>query len=191
LTYLEWSAKLIDSLAWPITSIILVVLLRSPLSDVLLTISKLKFKGLEVDFSKEKEAVNYAAQKVQNYESRLPEAYKEPEFLDEARQISRISPESAIMLTWKNIDAELAATAHRNGMQLKSRSPVSSQKVIYTLQGENILDENIVNLILAMRDLRNKAVHGHSETVGLTERDALSYIENASLIIHALQNAKT
>lgn len=191
MSILEWTSKLVDSLAWPITTIVIVVLLKKPISNALLTISKLKFKDLEVDFTKEKEAVKEAAQKLQEKESRLPKSYKEPAFLSEARQIAGLSPDSAIMLTWKNLTAELSAAAHRNGMQQKSRSPVTDQKVIYTLKGAHVLNENIANLVAAMRELRNKTAHSHSETAGLTEQDAMEYIENASFVIYALQSNNT
>ena len=45
--------RIIDILAWPTTIIIVVALLRSPLSDLLPTLKKLKYKDLELEFERE------------------------------------------------------------------------------------------------------------------------------------------
>ncbi len=47
MTLLEWTASIISSLAWPATVLITTLLLRKPLSQVILTISKIKYGKLE------------------------------------------------------------------------------------------------------------------------------------------------
>jgi len=187
----EWSAKVIESLAWPITTIILVFLLRTPLTKVLLTLSKLKYKGLELDFSKELEAVKEAASKVVKDLHEPTKLVEQPAFIIDAKEVSKISPQSAIMLVWTNLESELASAAHASGMQQQSRAVVSPIKIINTLVGEKVLDQNLANLVMAMKELRNKTVHMHSEVSELSEQDASNYIDNAILVLDGLRRKKT
>ncbi len=49
---LEFIASIIDSLAWPLAIVVLIFILRMPLGKLIPFLERLKFKGLELDFTK-------------------------------------------------------------------------------------------------------------------------------------------
>ena len=51
--WLQFLSSVVGSLAWPATVLALVVLLRAPVTRVLLTLTRLKYKDLELDFGRE------------------------------------------------------------------------------------------------------------------------------------------
>jgi hypothetical protein len=71
---LTFFTHLVDFLAWPIVAIILVILLRSPISKLLLLIVKIRYNDLEIWFSKEMASIK---SEVSNQE--LPNLTKEEE----------------------------------------------------------------------------------------------------------------
>jgi hypothetical protein len=49
----DFISSIVNSLAWPITVIIIILLLKHPIRDLIKRIGKLKIKDIEADFSKE------------------------------------------------------------------------------------------------------------------------------------------
>src|ERR1051325_1135276 len=109
--WLAFFASIIASLAWPLTVIILVILLRDPLTRVLLTLTHLKYKDLEIDFKRELEELEEKAKaidvKPQLPEIRASEKKDTLQFLAEARQLAAQWPEGAVTLAWQAVEHEL------------------------------------------------------------------------------------
>ncbi|HTQ99584.1 MAG TPA: hypothetical protein VMH83_06320, partial [Candidatus Acidoferrum sp.] len=49
---MEYAIRLVDILAWPITVLIVTLVLRSPLVQIIPLIKKLKYKDFEVEFER-------------------------------------------------------------------------------------------------------------------------------------------
>jgi hypothetical protein len=50
---LQFIASLISSLAWPVAIVLIILILRKPLSQIILSLQKLRYKELQLDFSQE------------------------------------------------------------------------------------------------------------------------------------------
>ncbi|MEF7438278.1 hypothetical protein V4V36_13570 [Paenibacillus lautus] len=53
MTALEFTSSIVNTLAWPIIVTIIILILKKPLTQLLLSISKFKYNNLEMDFGKE------------------------------------------------------------------------------------------------------------------------------------------
>ena len=51
--WITFLSKLIDSVVWPVSIIILALIFRSPLSELIQVLKKFKYKGFELEFDSE------------------------------------------------------------------------------------------------------------------------------------------
>src|SRR3546814_13991241 len=99
-------ASLVESLAWPLTTLALFMLLRKPLTQILLTLTKLKYKDIELDFGRELRQITEEAMQVEVRPVPTPpiRAIGGPkvadELLEEAEKLSDEFPEPAVSVAW-------------------------------------------------------------------------------------------
>ncbi len=60
---MEYAVPIVDSLAWPFTVVVLVLLFREPLKSLVLSIARFKYKGLEISFRSTLQTVKSEANK--------------------------------------------------------------------------------------------------------------------------------
>lgn len=175
---LTFISEVIKSLAWPVATVLLALMLRKPVTELITFLRKLKYKELEMEFSKEvaelKAEVNtqeLAASEPldvrQNAESRL-------------LKLVNFSTRAAIMEAW--IEVESAATEVASSFW--SQPPNDTLRK-YPKLGEylfkcKVIDRKQLETFNKLRELRNKAAH--VEELTLSENDARSYVELASAL---------
>jgi len=113
--WLTFAASIINSVAWPIVIIIVVLLFRSNILDILPSLSKLKYKGIEVEFRKElyklKEKVVEDELLYNNYVMSLELERKR----NHLAQIALISARAAIVESWEQLGLVLADMSYKDG----------------------------------------------------------------------------
>lgn len=182
--FLTFLSSIIATLSWPITLLVLVVMLKKPISELIPLLRKLKYKELEMEFrdgvSELKVAaiesdlsVSVASPAVQNEESRLV-------------KLANISPRAAIMEAWihvENAAIELVSSFY-------NQDPSDTLKN-YSKLGEYLLDVKVIDskqleFFNKLRQLRNKAAH--AEELSLNESDAKAYVEFAYSLAEHIKN---
>lgn len=203
MTFLEWTASIVDSLAWPGTLLLAALLLKQPLSQVILTVSKIKYGKLEVDLSKEVKEIEEAAKTIDaeevkvieerrkaRMELELTENVSTPDWVSRALEAASVSPESAILLSWKELEREINLAAHRLGMAQASRTSITPIRCLQFLIDSGRLSKDDQRLIMKMRRLRNEVAHtGHRET-NLTEENVLSFMSQCEYMIERISKVK-
>ncbi len=183
---LTFLSEIIRSVAWPVTVVVLVVFLRKPLVELIPLLRRLKYKELELDFSKEVSELKAEAESISR---------KHPE------EQSRISPHSSrilnlvsfstrasIMEAW--LEVESAAIAVASSFWNQAPSEVMKN---YPMLGEylfqcEVINEKQLDIFNSLRKLRNKAVH--TEELELSEKDAKSYVQLALDLAEYIRNSK-
>lgn len=161
---LQFVSSIISSLAWPVTLIVLVWMLRDPIQRVLLTITKLQYKELRVDFGRELKELEKKAEAIAVKPSRHaalpPPERKEPnQTLEDAERLLDVFPEPAVALAWSAVE-----TALSNAITQFAAStdflPHDSTSIVRRLAEQGVIDSDTADVINRLRNLRYIAVHG-------------------------------
>ena len=189
---LTFFANIINSLAWPIVVTTAIVIYRVPISQVILSLKRLKYQDLEIDFEKELAELKTEVEQVTllqleeaNHGRELPAATS---LQSQIEQIASISPASAIALAWSAVDSELQQTVTRLAISADSPSYVSALRHIEILKEQKLIDAEMYHILQRMRILRNKAAHTAAAETGISVEDALEYSRLTTKVLAVLQS---
>ncbi|MGY0635254.1 hypothetical protein [Luteimonas sp. A478] len=187
-------ASLAESLAWPITALVLFVLLRKPLIQILLTTTKLKYKDIELDFGRELRQIEQQAMKIELLPIPQPPARatggpKLPgELLEEAEMLANEFPEPAVTVAWSAVEDNLARAAERLTGSRNFRTSAPSQ-ALKLLKEREAIDGSTASVLRRMQKLRNEAVHERWNAFGgVSSVEAREYIALARGINDKLEH---
>jgi hypothetical protein len=174
---LTFTAEVVKALAWPSTMLVLAFLLRKPITQLLPNTRRLKYKELEMEFSKE--IAELKADAKHEIAAQGPDQLKLTSS-DKSRLLSLVSysTRAAIIEAW--VQLETAAAACAAAFWNSSDSSVFKN---YAQLGEYLLQcraitPNQLEIFNKLRELRNKAAH--TEELNLSENDARVYVELAA-----------
>lgn len=175
---LTFLSEAIKSLAWPTAGVILAVMLRKPVVELIPFLRKLKYKELEIEFSKEVAELKAIAAGLEppKIQEQLAQASTEARLLN----LVSYSTRAAIMAAW--IEVESAAATIASSFWNKPPNEIFRD---YPRLGEyllqcKVIDKNQLETFNTLRKLRNKVAH--AEEIYLSENDAKSYIDLASML---------
>lgn len=169
--------KLIEVLAWPITTIIVVILIRSPLSELVLTLKKLKYKDLELEFEKEANKI------LADAERDLPEPPKPG--LEKTKNSGilfskrRLEPAVEIMESWRILELKLRELSGEPSSQK------SMGHIIRELSKFGKIPEETSKVLLELSSLRNRVSHTNEEVI--TYNVSSSFKDSISRVMSALE----
>src|SRR2546425_11351416 len=93
--------ELIKPLAWPVTLLLILLIMRKPVTDLILLVQKLKFRDLELEFGRKVEELTAQAT------AELPARRKPFEsvvFPDKYLKLAENSPRSALLESWIEVE---------------------------------------------------------------------------------------
>lgn len=164
----EFTASVVQSLAWPAITLILAIILRGTIVDLVLRIKRIKHKDTELEFEA----------KVKEIESKIsvaPVIKQSPPspLLD----LASVSPRAAIMEAWIGLEALLYKKAVDLDRLKLNKHQVPLTAIITILEDLKIIDLKTSRSILEMRNLRNQVAH--TEDLNIAPEVANRYIELA------------
>jgi hypothetical protein len=173
---LNFIASIVGSLAWPSFALAMVLFLRKPLRDLIPLLQRLKYKDLEVEFGR----------RVEEVRAELPQTVRQvlpgPE-MGAIAKLAEISPRSAVLESWLNVEQTALETANRFGANL---GPSQTYQAIKFLERSDKMDRSLVSLLRDLRGLRNQAAHTPDFALG--KAAALQYAESAYDLSHYFRN---
>ena len=160
MSWLEFIAKIIDSLAWPASILFVLFLIRGELPMIARSLKKLKYKDLELEFEKSAQEV------VEKAKLSLPETSKDiqlsgqsqNELIDRLISISELAPRSAILEAWLVVEAAAVDAVKKKGISTFTSHPGPMRLRDYLVKGE-LLNKDQLVVFEQLRNLRNEAVH--------------------------------
>ncbi len=182
---LTFISELIKSAAWPVTVIVLVVLLRKPIVELTPLLRKLKYKELELEFAQEVSELKAEVEAIAKEKGEVaPSIASTPSNL---LNIVTFSTRAAIMEAWLEVESASVTVAS----SFWGRSPDEAFKNMprlgeYLLQCK-VIDEKQLSVFNKLRQLRNKAAH--AQELDLSESDARSYVQLASDLAKHIREA--
>ncbi|WP_415755722.1 hypothetical protein [Pseudomonas leptonychotis] len=175
---LTFISKAIESVAWPAAVVLLALMLKKPIADVIPLLRKLKYKELELEFSRE--VAELKADATITTPTKENQTTTETASENRLLQLVNFSTRAAVMEAW--LEVESAATAVAS---LFWDAPPNEAVRNYPKLGEYLFQCKVINqkqleTFNKLKQLRNKAAH--AEDLNLSENDARAYIELASAL---------
>ncbi len=175
-------AEIIKAVAWPSAVIALVILLRKPIVELVPLMKKLKYKELELEFAQEIEELK------SHVGNALTKRNGEPDLQtvsSKAMDLVSYSARAAIIEAWIELEAVAVEKASSFWNQAPSEAFRNDPKLGDYLHKCKVLDDKQVVIYKKLRKLRNKSAH--SEDLNLSEKDARSYVNMASILIEKIK----
>lgn len=176
LDLLTFISKLIDSLAWPLATVVLGLVLRRQITLLLPFVRRVKAGPLEAEFEREVRELRTSADSAA---SKKPTA--KPAWQEEAEQLAQINPRSAIMEAWRQTESALISTLQTRHPGLSERDVRSTREVLRLLGEKGVATPEEVAMLNQMRFLRNQA--GHVESFQPTYDAAMNFVRLAGEMI--------
>ena len=190
MTLFEFISSIISSLAWPAIVLIIVFILKNPLSKILISLTKFRYKDLEMEFERLKSSAKDLPETIES--KTIPESeriiYSSLE--EQITDIAPRSPEGAILIAWSTIEAAVSSAVMRLAI---SPEPPSYRSVIHNiecLKKYTDIDNTAFAILDELRVVRNQVAHVRDRRYIITVEQALSYGKTAEKIIKILQNIK-
>ena len=188
---LQFFAALASSFAWPVTTLVLVVILRRPLSNAFESLTHLKYKDLELSFGRELEKISEQAKDIEFAvpapKKRLVDGDELQELLNGAERLAYEYPEPAIAMGWQAVEHELASAIVRRSIESAYPHRNTTGRNVQLLVDDNAIDTRTSDLLNSMRNLRNRAVHGRFSSERITTDEAVEFISLSRAMVVRLQ----
>ncbi len=169
---LQFVASIVNSLVWPVATVTMLLIFREPVGQLLGRIKSMSFGKAKAEFIDELEKAESAADVVLEQNT-----IKTEEITGEDRilNLAMISPEAAILESYKELEAVLIAL--RDELQLTRH--VGRRENVKQMHSMGLVDSNTVELFIALRKAQKAAAHaGSSITIG----EALQFRNQAKLL---------
>ncbi len=175
---MEQINKLLDVVIWPCVVLIVFVMLRKPIKALLPFVENIKYKDFEIKFRK---GLDQTKEELKEAGIELP---TEIEDKSESYKLIEISPSSAILESWK----ELEVAARKKVEELaphETKYKNILQRPIAYLEYTGALTPSTARAIRELQSLRNQTVH--SSDVKITKKDASEYYSFSRAILKQLE----
>ena len=131
INYIEYIFKAVDSLAWPVSILIIILIFRKELSAVLSQLSNLEYKGFKANFGNKLQDVEQKIKEIKrtevedsNVESEL--TINQENDYDRIMRIAEISPRAAISEAWSEVEAAARKAAAQADLKIKKPESVKN-----------------------------------------------------------------
>jgi hypothetical protein len=177
--------QIISALAWPVTVLIIFLILRRQLIALIPALQRFRFRDLELDFNRQ----------VQELKSEVREQLEplrgvlngEEQIRTRWVELAQISPRAVVLEAWLQLEQAAIEAARRSGLNLKSAEMKSPLILGQALEETSILDDQTPAIYHQLRNLRNAAAH--ASDFAFTPDSALEYADLAARLTEYLQKS--
>lgn len=169
-------AAMAAACAWPLTVVLLVVALKSPLLNLIRDIRRFRYGKFEAVFGKEVRRLEQRADEAELPSVGRMEEELQPERASSLYRLAETSPRAAIIEAWLLVEDALREVAMRLGLDVPSRAPAI--QVLGMLERRRLAPQKLLSISDELRYLRNIAVHESDFDIGTDK--VINYI-NLSL----------
>ncbi len=182
---LSFIAALVQALAWPVTVVLVLLILRQPLAQLIPLLQRLRYRDLELDFGRQVQQLAVEIQRELPGES--PARNGQRHLMAHFARLAPVSPRAVVLEAWLALEEAAVEAGKRHQLPLSSRDAKSPILLAQALGTARILDEPKQQLFDRLRNLRNAAAH--APVLALDEESALDYAESALRLADYLRTA--
>lgn len=182
--WLQFSANIIGSLAWPMVVVVLLFVLRTRIGNLADRLQELSLPGgTKATFQK---AMGEAKERSQQVDPNIQEAQLQrplAEVQDPFVELANKFPEAAIMQCFRELERKLIEFRNYLTLPTKARDPAS---IIAELRYMGYIDDNTKRLFEELRLARNTAAHAAGPN-RLSPGDALEFRAQTFTLLDVLE----
>jgi hypothetical protein len=158
MTFLEFIASLVSSLAWPATMFLAICFLRKPLVELIPLLKKLKYKAFEAEFRDALEATPVLSTSLPNETHSADSPGELLKSRNYYLQLAEVSPRSAIMEAWLELESA-GFDAYTRIVKPDIKVIMNQRNTAQHLYGQSLITEDEYKSFQNLARLRNKAAH--------------------------------
>lgn len=181
---LQFISDLIGSLVWPFMAIILVVILRKEIRELLVSVTRVRFKDLEMDFQRLAESARKLPRSAPSAVDTDKVIYTSIE--DQMLYVAEQAPSAAILMAWASVETAMSSAVARLAISPDSPQYRSTVHNLEQLERYAELPEGVIRTVQELRMLRNKVAHDEKQRLQISQDDALTYAKTAIRIVNYL-----
>lgn len=174
--WFQFLSETLKNLAWPVVTLIIFFALRGPLYALMPFLEELKYKDFVLKFRAGLSEVRT------NTTSSIASSFNEKTLINTPTddtiaslyRVAKIAPTAAIIQAWATLEESLLNRLLGEN-KIKSDRFIGNSRLGHALLDEGVFSSLDFNTFHKLRQLRNIAAH--KADTGLTENDALEYID--------------
>jgi len=182
-TTVELITGLAHALAWPVTVLLVLLLLRGKIGELLLRLRSFQHGETRLNFQDELHAISKASDVPTslvggtNVESTKP--------LNRLRTLAESAPRQAVLGAWEQLMEAAIGFAQEHQIVLSDQELKTPKYLAQRLRDRGLIDAQTSDALVSMRLLRNKVAH--AEAMPVATRDALAFIEMVASLTRNLE----
>ncbi|MBN2595375.1 MAG: hypothetical protein JXR82_01155 [Marinifilaceae bacterium] len=164
----EFILGLIKALIWPVTILVIILLLRKQIKNLLNQLKSFKIKDAEFNFEKEIQAVKSQAKaltKQDNTDKTIDDyIQREDKKLKRLIELAELSPRGAILETWIELEENILEAGERNltgctAAPSNINKNSTHGKIMKDFNERGFISNHYLELYYGLKRIRNEAVH--------------------------------
>ena len=183
--WLTFLAQVIQALAWPLTVIVIFLMLRRPLAELFPTLQRLRFWDIEMDFDRQVQALAIRVRDELPPLSAVEETASG--FREHLVELANLSPRAVVLEAWLQLEKAAIEATRRHGLDLPSRELRAPIFFGEALEAAGVLDADTQLIYHRLRNLRNAAAH--ASDFAFDPGSALEYADLALRLAEHLRKA--
>lgn len=174
MTVLDFIASLVSSLAWPVSFVVIALVLRKHLPALLRALKKVKVSGLELELERTRVDVQEA---LSAQTTTAGEAEHELPAVDSQQVVG--DPTGAILSSYASLEDDLRKRLREAGVEAPEHSSATRLAVIGASAG--LFAESAVEAVKGVSVMRNLVAHGRADRVTAQEAAEYAALVDATL----------
>lgn len=180
--WLTFTTKIIEALAWPVASIIILALLRKQVTGLLPLLKRVKAGPLEAEFERELKELRNESQQASPQQATDTLSPRE----EKLYKLAEINPRSAILEAWQHVEVASRKRVLELGLHEAGPEGRPLQDAYRALAKAHVLNAEGLALFHELRALRNQAAH--LDDFNPSKPAAIDYIGLSKKLIAQLAN---
>jgi len=177
--------EILKAVAWPLTIVLIVLILKRPIVQLFPSLQKMKFKDFELEFNKE-------VQQLSNETMRTsPDIFNFNQtniFDNDFNNAIQYSPREEIIKAWIKLEDSARGALKKQNVKLSRLDYSSPLHLANRLRENKLLDSSKIGIFNNLRNLRNEAAHSYR--FNIMPESAREYINIADSLMHYLDNVQ-
>ena len=178
---LTFIAELVKALAWPLTVMIILLLLRRQIAALIPALQRFRYRDLEFEFNREVQELAVRARE------QIPAQPIEARGLANLQELAQLSPRAVVLESWLQLEKAAMQAARRHNANLTSRELKAPLLLGKALENLGVLADETAAIYHRLRNLRNAAAH--ASDYSFEPEAALEYADLAYRLSDYLEQA--
>ncbi|NDV22259.1 hypothetical protein [Desulfovibrio sp. JC022] len=172
--------KVVGHVAWPITFLVTVVLVKNDFFALLNKIKTAKYKDIQLDLHDEFQEIKSDADK-----AGITVRYPISPLLEKYEEAINKSPEWVFIESWNEIENILSDAAKK--LLGSSERRIPSHQILNELESRSVIGNDLSVLVKKLLNLRNKVVHKNMQDPGYTHGEIIEWLGLSQSVKDRLQ----